>query len=271
MKKSEENLVLTQKHPAWLDTKISNTAFDEDFFQIILFYVFYSPCPKYATQGRTLQYYNWNDNPWKTNRYLKDKLNGNLFGEKRQYFRTASQISNLPEVFKKSELEEGFYNQRSTERVAFLNCESNEYMSLFHHIRCALAHGRIAMYEDDKNHDIIIVMENGCEKGKDFQVKARMVLRKSTLLRWAKTITDGPQEPEKNYHREIFQALLENNHLRRKELSSMFHEPEYVIDKALEYLKKSRLIVYQNHGKNSWWDVYDENAKKCFAKEERKE
>lgn len=266
MKKTQENLILTQKHPIWLDTKISNNAFDEDLFQIILFYVFYSPCPKYSTQGRTLQYYNWSDKPWKTNRYLKDKLNGNLFGEKRKYFRAASQISKLPEAFQKAELEECFYAQREKERVAFLNCESSEYMSLFHHIRCALAHGRIAMYEDSKNHDIIFVMENGCEKGKDFQVKARMVLRKSTLLRWRKIITDGPQEPENDYRREVFQALLENNHLSRKDLISMFRESEYVIDKTLAYLKKSHLIVYQNHGKNSWWDVYADNAKKCFTK-----
>lgn len=268
MRKSQEGLVLTQKHPAWLNTNISNSAFDEDFFQIFLFYVFYSPCPKYATQGRTLQFYGWNDKPWKTNRYLKDKLKGDLFGEKKRYFRAATQISELPESFHKAELEECFFEQRKTERVAFLNCESNEYMSLFHHIRCALAHGRIAMFEDSKNHDIIFVMENGCDKGKDFQVKARMILRKSTLLRWAKIITDGPQEAEKDYHREVFQALLENNRLRRKDLISMFQESEYVIDRALDYLKKSHLIVYQNHGKNSWWDVYANNAEKCFGKAE---
>lgn len=76
-----------------------------------------------------------------------------------------------------------------------------------------------------------------------------MVLRKSTLLRWRKIITDGPQEPENDYRREVFQALLENNHLSRKDLISMFRESEYVIDKTLAYLKKSHLIVYQNHGK----------------------
>lgn len=177
-------------------------------------------------------------------------------------------MSELLELFHKAELEECFYEHIKTERAAFLKCENNEYMSLFHHIRCALAHGRIAMFEDSKNHDIIFVMENGSDKGKDFQVKARMVLRKSTLLRWAKIITDGPQEPEKDYHREVFQALLENNRLRRKDLVSMFQESEYAIDKALEYLKKSNLIVHQNHGKNSWWDVYANNAEKCFAKAE---
>jgi len=51
----------------------------------------------------------------------------------------------------------------------------------------------------------------------------------------------------------------------------MFQESEYVINKALEYLKKSHLIVYQNHGKNSWWDIYADNAEKYFAKAERTE
>ena len=69
--------------------------------------------------------------------------------------------------------------------------------------------------------------------------------------------------------RQVFQALLENNRLRRKDLISMFNESQYVIDRALDFLKKSDLIVYQNHGKHSWWDVYANNAEKCFAKTEK--
>ena len=67
-----------------------------------------------------------------------------------------------------------------------------------------LAHGRIAMFEEQGTEDIVFVMENGIDSGADFQVKARMVLRKSTLLKWIDIITKGPQEPEKTYYKEVY-------------------------------------------------------------------
>ena len=69
-----------------------------------------------------------------------------------------------------------------------------------------LAHGRIAMFEEQGTEDIVFVMENGIDSGADFQVKARMVLRKSTLLKWIDIITKGPQEPEKTYYHQQWPA-----------------------------------------------------------------
>lgn len=137
-------------------------------------------------------------------------------------------------------------------------------MSLFHHIRCALAHGRIAMFEEQGTEDIVFVMENGSDSGADFQVKARMVLRKSTLLKWIDIITKGPQEPEKTYYKEVYEALLSNKKLRIKDLVSMFEESEYAINKAIAFLKQWNVISYQNHGKNGWWEVNVSNANLCF-------
>ena len=166
---NKDDVVLTKKRPDWLNSKeIDKTLFDNDIFQIFLFYVFYSPCSKFATQGRTLQYYNWNDKPWKTNRYLKDKLNGDQFTEKGKYFRSVERMTDLHEALRKAELDGKFYSKKNIERVAFFNCENSEYMSLFHHIRCALAHGRAALFEDKENNDTILIMENGIEKGNDF-------------------------------------------------------------------------------------------------------
>lgn len=259
-----EEMLLSPQHPQWLDTIILNRYCDESLYKIILFFVIFSPCPKYCTQGRTLQYYHWKEKPWTTNRYLKDRLDDGIFSDRKKYFRCVERISELAEAVHKAELEDDFYLHREIERVAFINTAGNEYMSLFHHIRCALAHGRIAMFEDNGGEDIVFVMENGVDVGADFHVKARMVLRKGTLLKWIDVITTGPQEAERNYRYEVYKALLNNKRLRIKDLTCMFKETEYCINKAIDFLKKAKILTYCNHGKNSWWEVNVTNAQACF-------
>jgi hypothetical protein len=65
-------------------------------------------------------------------------------------------------------------------------------MAVFYHIRNALAHGRLAMYKYGK--DIIFVLEDGIKSGDRFQVRSRMVLKKSTLLKWIDILESGPKK-----------------------------------------------------------------------------
>lgn len=264
-KLSQNEIVKSPKHPEWLDTIVADRHCDNNLYKIVLFFVIFSPCPKYCTQGRTLQYYNWKDKPWSTNRYLKNKLDNGVFSDKKKYFRCVEHIPQLVEAIHKAELEDDFYIHREVERVAFIKTEGSEYMSLFHHIRCALAHGRIALFEDTNADDVLFVMENGNEIGAEFQVKARMILRRSTLLKWIEIITAGPQEPERNYRREIYEALRDNNRLRKKDLVNMLCESEYVINNAISFLKNAKIITYQNHGKHGWWEVNVSNAETYFS------
>lgn len=263
-KLSKDEMIITSKHPEWLDTLVADRHCNDKLYKIILFFVIFSPCSKYCTQGRTLQFYNWKEKPWSTNRYLKSRLDDGVFTDRRNYFRCAEKISSLIEDFRKTDLGDNFYLHRAVERVAFTKVESSEYMSLFYHIRCALAHGRIAMFEDAATKDIVFVMENGIENGAGFWVKARMILREITLLRWIDIITAGPKEGEKDYHYEIYEALLNNKKLRKKDLVVMFNESEYAINKAIDSLKKAEILAYQNHGKNSWWEINITNAQAYF-------
>lgn len=261
---SQEDMVISSQHPQWLDTIVSNQYCDDKLYKIILFFVIFSPCPKYCTQGRTLQFYHWKEKPWSTNRYLKNKLDEGVFFNRGKYFRCVSKTSQLVDALHKAELGEDFYLHREIERAAFTNAAGNEYMSLFHHIRCALAHGRIAMFEIPDSDDLLFVMENGSEYGNGFQVKARMVLRRRTLLKWIDIITAGPLEAEKNYHYEVYEALRNNKKLRIKDLAIMFDESEYAIKKAVDFLKKAKILAYQNHGEYSWWEVNISNAQAYF-------
>ena len=84
------------------------------------------------------------------------------------------------------------------ERVAFYDSENNQFMSLFKHIRCAFAHGRVGVKKTDQ--ESMYLMEDGWPYKGRLKVSARMVLKKSTLLNWIKIIQDGPQEEENSYY-----------------------------------------------------------------------
>lgn len=190
--------VFTELHPKWLDDEVEKECFDEDFRRIILFYVFFSPCAKYSTQGRTLKYYGWKEKPWTPNQYLKEKLSKNIFGEKEKNFRHAQRLEKFKKDLAELSLEDDFYQNLETERVAMMSIggEGAAYMNLFAHIRCALAHGRVAVYKDKQSSDYFLAMENGKGKKGKFQVRARMVLRKKTLLNWIDIIQTGPDKEE---------------------------------------------------------------------------
>lgn len=111
-KLTREELVISPKHPKWLDTFVANSHFDNNLYKIILFFVIFSPCPKYCTQGRTLQFYNWNDKPWSTNKYLKDKLDDGVFTNKRNYFRCVDNTSIFSAALRKANLDGDFYLHR---------------------------------------------------------------------------------------------------------------------------------------------------------------
>lgn len=258
-KVNTEKYYLTELIPDWLTKGIS---FDEDIYKIIQFYIFYSPCQKYAVQGRTLSYYGWKDKPWNSNKYLKSKLDSIAFQNKTKYFRVAEKMENMKTILHKAELNDDFYNNLSNERVAFLNCENAQYMSLFYHIRCAFAHSRVALLVNDNNEKILI-MENGVQKGKDFLLKSRMVLKVSTLLRWIEILTLGPIEEENDYIYEILQIMESNSHITIKQLSQMFGESQYFIRKSIDRLKKSKVIKYNNYGKNGMW-IIDYESKEKF-------
>ena len=55
------------------------------------------------------------------------------------------------------------------------------------------SHGRLAMYKYGTN-DVVFVLEDGIEKSGRFQVRSRMIIKKSTLLKWIDIIEAGPDK-----------------------------------------------------------------------------
>ena len=68
-----------------------------------------------------------------------------------------------------------------------LNGYSDDYATnkiIIETLRNALAHGRLAMYPLGDETDIVFALEDGIKRNGEFQVRSRMILKKSTLLKW---------------------------------------------------------------------------------------
>lgn len=94
----------------------------------------------------------------------------------------------MKDTFQRANMKRGFHKQRKIERIAIYKPKRyNEFLSICYHIRNALAHGRLAMFPEAGG-DVVFVLEDGVKKPDKFQVRSRMILKKSTLLRWIEII-----------------------------------------------------------------------------------
>lgn len=179
-------------YPGWIKrNKVPAEFGDDDLKRIILFYVFNTPCEQLSSSSIPLTNYGWPKTVWQNN-ILKDQLFSVAKLKRNETFAVAKNVYDIKDVCQATNLARKFQDQRDIERIAIYKPASYpEFMAVFYHIRNALAHGRLAMYKYGE--DIVFVLEDGVKKGDKFQVRSRMVLKKSTLLKWIEIIEKGPQ------------------------------------------------------------------------------
>jgi hypothetical protein len=138
--------------------------------------------------GKSLVEYGWNT-PWSKPFYLNKQLrqaasNYNLIYSAKSY--DAMDIA-----LEKADLKDNFPLDFSKERVCIYDNQGNQFQSVFYHLRNALSHGRINMV--DVNGECIFILEDVQSKQNEekLKVSARMILRKSTILKWIEIIESG--------------------------------------------------------------------------------
>ncbi len=171
----------------------------------------------------------------------------------RQYFQTAKTYNELPGALHKAKLSDEDFARLDDERVAFHDNEENQFMSLFRHIRCAFAHGRVGMKKTDQR--IIYLMENGSIYRWGFKVNARMVLKKSTLLSWVQIIREGPKEEENDYYEEVLELFKENPKRTIKSICAELAETRYAVERAIRYWKKRKILSFDGRGRHGRWVI----------------
>lgn len=184
-KKSNINGVETAPmNPGWIKRKVPDNYADDDLKRIVLFYVINTPCTALSSSGIPLTDYGWSKDVWKK-RALSQLLFGVAGLKKDVTFFTANKTNETKSVCEKAKMKKKFHEKRSIEKVfVYRQSGYNDFMSVLYHIRNAFAHGRLAMYESRDDEDIWFVLEDGIKRNGEFLVRSRMILKKSTLLKW---------------------------------------------------------------------------------------
>lgn len=189
-KKEENGFELSPISPGWIKKKVPDSYADDILKELVLFYVINTPCTNLSSSGLSLSYYGWNNNVWKKND-LKNTLFKVANLERNITFVVAHKTNEMKACCKKVNLSKGFHKERDIERIAIYKGQYNEFLSICYHIRNAFAHGRLAMFDYNNGQDVVFVLEDGLKKNGEFQVRSRMILKKSTLKKWMDIIKNG--------------------------------------------------------------------------------
>lgn len=240
------------KDPSWINSEDTEKYGIESLAGIMLFYVVFCPCKQYATQKRTLEYYKWKKKPWSSNRYLKAELN-KIATKSFQNQRKMTEWYNIKSQLDALNRADRHWFESSSEFAVYSNIETSDYMSLFYHIRCALAHGRFLIM--DHSGDKYYALENGIVKGKRFFVKARIVLKEETLLGWIRIITNGPQQSEIVDSFAVIEAMNNNPSVTEQQLIKLLQISERDLREIIKELKLSVDLEYERRsfGKPGIW------------------
>ena len=178
-------------HPEWIEVKNFTKKELEVLKEILPFYVVNTLHESYSFRSIPVTEYGWAENVWNTGA-LKDQLfyvanftlEHNLF--------VVSRLEDMSDVCLDAHMGNDFYRYRDQERiVVYVNSRSNTILSIFKHIRNALAHGRFVMYPIGE--DFMFVLESVDNSRQGLVVKARMILRASTLIKWMNIVKSGPE------------------------------------------------------------------------------
>ena len=184
------NYILVDETENWLLTEIPSSFCDSEFMQIIIFYVLHSPCKQGSYSPVPLDKYGWT-NPWHSKKF-KDTLR-NIASFNDETYQYTESHEKFKELWESTEIQNNFYDLCEGEFAIFSHVgETNPFLDLFHHIRNAIAHGRFTAKKH--NHNFYIYMEDAKTVRGKIAVNARIMLKKSTLIKWIDMIEAGPLE-----------------------------------------------------------------------------
>ena len=184
---------ITSLNPGQINKKIPNNLDISNLNKIIWFFVINTLCTDVSANGKTIEEYGWKKDVWKKQQ-LKKTLYSVCELKKEKSLYIAQNYRDMKNACEVCELKKNFHKLSKTERIACVKMNKyNEVLSIFYHIRNALAHGRIAISRDNTN-NIYYFLEDGKKKGENFFVSARIVLKEKTLLKWIEIIEDGERK-----------------------------------------------------------------------------
>lgn len=199
-KRHPGEFVFAEDKPAWVKWIVPEKFNDWDLFRIVIFFVFHSPCTGTtntpgcpSAMGKPLTEYGWSE---KWGNYRTPGSLNNILREASSNFAlifSATGNNDMLQACQKANMLADFPSKLDDERAAITISDRNQFLSLFRHIRNAFSHGRINMHEMADGDLMFIFEDVGRKNSTGTPVSARILLRKSTLLKWIEIIEAGPQ------------------------------------------------------------------------------
>lgn len=246
-----EKLEMTEFIPNWIsDGDILNM--DEDTRKIIYFFVAETPCKNESARGKTLSQYGWeNDDPPKEGNFEEGLFE--IAGLTKENLFFESKREKMKERFNETGMTGAFYEKLGGNFIVSL-VNRNRVLDIFRHIRNSIAHLRF----DIKNTELgtFFIFEDGAQNGKKFEVKARMILKKETLLKWIEWIKTGTEEVKKQIQEmdnKILEFVKNNSVQSMGEISEKLKYRKNKVENAIKRLKEQNKIEYRNRK----WNVIE--------------
>lgn len=250
--------------PGWIHTKDS-LIYSNNFTSIINFYLFSTPCPNLSSSGQTMIDREWSKDVWKTP-YLREYLLkiANLNDSTYKKVTVLKEMSNGAATIK---LNGTFQKKRDANRIVFYNGnKDSEFLNIFFYIRCAIAHGRFEIHTDEDGNSIYMLEAvKKINKTDDYEVRARMILRESTLVEWATIIKNGQKSFEeikqcvtKEIQIQIINAIQSHPKITKRTLTDSLPFEKNEILTQTKILSTTKQIQYDK--KKKTWVMCSDSA-----------
>lgn len=260
-KRDLSHVEFAEHPPKWV--KPSDVSFireNEDIREVIRFFVVNSPCANVSAREIDLTEYNWREKNPPKDKYLYNRLlsvaelveNDSLF--------IGESVDTTKDLFSTAGMKDDFWRKYTSNRIAIVN-GGNLIMTIFKVIRNCFAHCRFTIIP--YNDVFVIAMENGLASADRFEVKARLILKLSTLVEWVRIVKEEHNEEEKYERKNAIQvetALLDVIRLHGHEKIDDIIE-KVSFDKLIVKEAKKRLItngVIEYSPKKKKWIILSE-------------
>lgn len=243
--------------PNWV-IKEDNFIATENFMEIIKFYVFFTPCVNVSSSSISMTKRGWPRDVWKKLKLKKHLLEVAELDPGVSFVST-TKMDEYSAATNKLWGNKNFTKKLDKNRVfIYRQNKYNEILSLFFYIRCALAHGRFRIFEDDRGR--IYAMEAITGSNDKYTLKARMIISEETLLKWARIISDKNllerelEELAKKNEKRVLDFISNNRKVTKKKIAKHIGVSRRKLDDIMDPLVDKK-IIYFDYKKGSWFIV----------------
>lgn len=252
--------------PGWVTCK-DNMNITDNQQKVLKFYLFGTPCSETSSCGRNMQQRGWPKDVWK-NHELRNYLLATAKLQAGLTYQKADKLEEMSDKATIAKLQNKFQTARECNRVLFYSdCKRVDMLNILYYIRCALAHGRFEIYTNQNGCSTYVLEAITKKRGSDdYIVRARMVLRETTLIDWAETIMGGSKEFNQRYAglrqrigNEIIAVIKSNSTCKKKDISDILPYEKSLVFQELNALKSEGRVFYDNSQKR--WRLFEVNTK----------